>query len=93
MKRLFKFLAWTLLFLVVTSGVWIGSIAIGWAAVPKFVTDLVAKVKGLTDTQAAQLHRAVNLYRVIKNSPEAPMLAEALSLFAAGKTSAASNWA
>ena len=64
MKRFWKVAAWTLLFLVLLSGVWVSAIALGWLEVPRFVTDQVAKVKSLTEDQAAKLNRTVNLYRV-----------------------------
>lgn len=91
MKSFLKTLGISLLALVLLAAGYAGALYAGWVPVPGFVTGWLAASKGLSADEAESLDRTVNLYRVLKTSPEAPLLDEALGMALSGSPS--SQWA
>jgi len=53
--------------IIITLG-FIGGVYLGWFPIPKFVINQVAHVKGLSDKEADQMYKAVNVYQILKKS-------------------------
>lgn len=84
LKSLLKGLGLTLVLLVVLLIGFAGSVYLGWAPVPGFVTGWWAQAKGLSGEETEALNRTVNLWGVLKTSPEAPLFDRAIALVTQG---------
>jgi hypothetical protein len=78
--------------LVLCLAVWAGVVWAGWLPVPRIATDLVAQWKGMTPAEAADLNTAVNVYQVLKRTPEAPYVDRAVGLMAQRGNESKDKW-
>lgn len=88
--KVIKVLLLALVLLAVAAGLAVGGIYMGWFPVPEPLIESVAKAQGLSDHEAGEMARIVNLYRVVKTTTEAQIMENAIKM--AQKETTESEW-
>lgn len=68
MKTIFKIVGLIIISIIIIAVSLVGSIYMGWLPIPKFVTNIVAHKKGLSDKEAVKMNQIANVYQILKQS-------------------------